>query len=455
MKTQPFPCSTPRIALPLLLAALLAPVILIAQAPPPDAPRPEEDVTLVLEGQGQRPAIRLAFPSPARRSALTGANGEAAEELEEVLRYDLDFSRYFEIQGPWAFSALRLNGDRAHDFEQYRSLGNEVLLDTEVYVEGSRVVVEGRLFDLASGEALVAKRYRGRPDAARRIAHALADEIVRSLTGRPSVALTAVAFTSDRTGFKEIYLMDYDGANVRRLTGHKSTSMSSSWRPDRAGVAYVSFWSGQPSIYFAQLPAGEKTPMVTGGLFNISPSFSPDGRRVAYTHADGANSDVYVANRDGSGPRRLTFGAAIDTNAAWSPTGNLIAFTSSRAGNPQIYLMDPEGADVRRLSYAGEYNDGASWSPDGRLVAYASRRGGVFQVAVTNVATSETQVLTSGRGNKEDPSFSPDGRHLLFSSDMQGGKQVYVMDLDGRNIRRLTREGRNESPAWSPFEGAN
>ena len=435
--------------LPALLLAAGQPPALAAQqqtAPPPG----QDDVTLVIEGQA-RPALRLAFPALEATTALTGDVARAAREMDEVLRYDLEFSRWFDIQGPWAFDVLTLTGEAAADFEQYRSLGNEYVLLTEARAEGGRLVVEGRLFDLASGEAVVAKRYKGEPAVARRLAHTFADEIIRSLTGRPSVALTSLAFTSDRTGHKEIWVMDYDGANLRRLTGHKSTSMSSSWHPTGDGIAYVSFWSGQPSIYFAQLPSGAKSPVVTEGLFNISPSFSPDGRRVAYTKALEGNSEIYSANRNGSDERRLTFSQAIDTNAAWSPAGNLIAFTSSRAGNPHVYLMDTDGADVRRLTFEGEYNDGAAWSPDGRFVAYASRRGGVFQIAVTNVATLETRLLTSGRGSKEDPSFSPDGRHVAFVSDMEGGKQIYVVDFDGRNVRRLTRDGRNESPAWSPL----
>lgn len=425
-----------------------------AQAPPAEEPvpqpPPEGDVTLVLEGGAMR-ALRLAFPAVRGGGTLAGEMAAAAREVEEVLRYDLEFSRYFETQGPGGFEVLELTGDRSHDFEQYRSLGNEVLLLGDVGREGERLVFEGRLYDLASGNAVVAKRYRGGPEVARRMGHTFADEVVRALTGRPGLALTGLAFTSDRTGEKEIYLMDYDGADVRPVTGHKSTSMSSAWSPDGSGIAYVSFFSGAPAIYFAALPSGSKSPLVTEGGFNISPSFSPDGHRVAFTRALSGNSEIFVADRGGGNPRRLTFTGAIDTNAAWSPKGNLLAFTSSRAGNPHIYLMDTDGANLRRLTFEGDYNDGASWTPEGDQIAYATRRQGVFQIAVTNVVTLETRLLTSGPGSKEDPTFSPDGRHLAFVSNQTGAKQIYVIDIDGRNLRRLTSQGRNESPAWSPL----
>jgi len=429
-------------------------------APPSSTGEPEElaaqgppggDVTLVL-APGSRPQIRLALPAFEGLAALSPSLASAAAELEETLREDLDFCRYFLLQGPRDFAPLELTGERGHDFEQYRSLDNEYIVLGQVLAEADRLVFEGRLYDLAQGTAVVAKRYRGAPGVARRIAHTFADELVRALTGRRGVALTSIAFTSDRSGMKEIYWMDYDGANARPVTAHKSTSMSSAWAPDASGIAYVSFFSGAPAIYFAAFPSGRKSPLITEGQFNISPSFSPDGRRIAFTRALDGNSEIFVADRDGGNVQRLTYSGAIDANPAWSPTGSSIAFTSSRAGNPHIYLMDSEGANLRRITFEGEYNDGVSWSPDGDEIAYASRRDGVFQIALTNVVTLETRLLTSGRGSKEDPSFSPDGRHLLFTSTASGGKQIYVMDVDGRNVQRLTSQGRNESPAWSPFQ---
>lgn len=446
---------TALVALGLLAALPLLTMPLLAQQQPPQPPTPpdqqlpeEGDVTLVMEGA--RGLLRLAFPAVTGGETLSGEMAAAARELEEVLRADLDFADLFLVQGPDGFEVLSLTGDRTRDFEQYRSLGNEYLIQANVLRDGDRFVFEGRLFDLADATAVVAKRYRGTAAVARRIAHTFANEVVRGLTGEEGIFLTTIAFTSDRSGYKELYRMDYDGANVHNVTAHKSTSMSSAWKPDGSGVAYVSFFSGAPAIYFAALPSGRKSPLVTDGQFNISPAFSPDGRKLAFTRSLGGNSEIFVSDANGGDARRLTHTGAIDANAAWSPNGALISFTSSRAGPPHLYLMDSEGANLRRLTFEGDYNDGAAWSPDGDKVVYATRRQGIFQIAVTNVVTLETTILTSGYGNKEDPQFAPDGRHIVFTSKLGGNRQIYVMDLDGGDQRRLTREGNNESPAWSP-----
>ncbi len=407
------------------------------------------DVTLELK-RNQQALIRLAFPAFRGTPGLSPAGAAAAaREIEETVRQDLIFSGYFQIQGPADFGALHVSGDPQRDLEAYRSLGNAILLDGLVRSEEDRIVFEGRLIDLKGGQSILAKRYRGGYSVARRVGHTFADEVIRYLTGGKGIGLSTIAFSSDRTGFKEIYLMDYDGLNVRRITGHRSTSLSPAWSPSGDSIAYTSFVNGPPGLYVVELATGRKRPLVTSGSLNISPSFSPDGSRIAFARSLEGNVEIFTAAKDGSDLRRLTHNDAIDTNPAWSPKGGDIAFTSSRAGSPHIYLMDAEGTNVRRLTFEGTYNDGAAWSPEGSLIAYASRRDGRFQIAVTNVATQQTRVLTSGPGEHQSPVFSPDGRKIAYTSTRNGSKQIFVMDLDGGNVRQLTNEGNNDMPDWS------
>ena len=441
-------------ALPVLLILFpLALALAVAQQPPapaatpPPAGQPPSQVTIELNrGAGAR-KIKIAFP--AFRGQLGGDGAAAARELEETVRRDLDASGYFEIQSPDVLSGLHLTGDVQKDLAAYKSTGNEVILLGEVKNEEDRLVFDGRVLDAGSGQAALAKRYRGPYTVSRRMAHTFADEVIHTLVGKPGIALSSIAFTSERSGAKEIWVMDYDGANPRRITGHHSTSMSPAWSPDGTALAYTSFFNGPPALYLADLASGRKRPVVTSGSLNTSPSFSPDGKHIAFARSLEGNVEIFTADLDGGNLRRLTNSPAIDTNPAWSPKGGNIAFTSSRAGNPHIYLMDAEGANQRRLTFDGTYNDGAAWSPEGDLIAYASRRDGQFQIAITNVGTLETQVLTSGPGENESPTFSPDGRKIAFTSRRSGRKQIWVMELDGSNQRPITTEGSNDMADWS------
>lgn len=446
-------------ALPLL--ALLAAGAVGQTAPPPPAGSPDlpppvdaQGITIVLDKGNEVPIIGLAVPALPGLSALPGTAANAARELDQTLRRDLERTGVFQLIGPDELAVLTLTGDLERDADHYRSLGAAMLLQHEVRVEADRLVLEGRLIDLASRQTIVGKRYRGTFDLARRIAHTFADEIVLFLTSRRGIALTSIAFVSDRDGSKEVYLMDYDGHDQRPVTAHKSISMSPAWggRPDL--LAYVSFFGGQgPALYLADVASGRKTPLVTDGTLNASPAVSPDGRLVAFARALGANIEIFLCERDGSGVRRLTNSGGIDTNPAWSPSGQEIAFTSSRAGSPQIYVMDREGTNVRRVTFQGDYNDGASWSPDGTRLAFATRaERNRFDIAVLDLVTLSSVRLTSGSGSNESPSFSPDGRRIAFASTRTGRPQIFSIEARaGGAAEQLTTAGSNSAPDWSGY----
>ena len=420
-----------------------------------------QDITVELI-TGARGRIRLAVPD-AQVDAAAGASAANARLFTEVLRADLQSSGVFQVQGPEQLSILRLTGNTESDYPMYRSLGNEALIETKIRVDGGRFLAEGRVFVLESGKNVLGKVYRDPTGdtLVRRIAHTFSDEIVKLFSGRRGIALTAIAFHSDRgnSNGREVYLMDYDGFKQRAITAHESLSMAPSWSPEGNAIAYISYYlQGSPAVHLVEMANGKKTPVITNGDLNISPAFSPDGRKIAFARSvGGGNTEIYVANRDGSNLQRLTNARSIDTNPAWSPTGREIAFTSSRSGQPQIYVMSAEGTDLRRVTFTGRYNDGADWSPDGRRIAHSSRRSdNLFDIAITDLITRETLFLTENvPGSHESPTFSPDGRKIAFASNVSSRSntrtQIYMMDLDGRNWSQLTTAGNNWAPDWSGF----
>ena len=414
----------------------------------------EEDLTLELKSGGVRARVRLALPAMETEGQLSSDGRDAGRLLEKTLVDDLVYSGIFDVQDREILSVLELTGDRAQDYPMYRSLGNQVILVASLDEQGGRIVLESRVLDLANFRAVCqGKRYRGTYDQVRRIAHTYADNVVECFAGRPGIALTSIVFASDRNGNKEIMIMDYDGYDQRPLSGHRSISMAPAWSPPGDGLAYVSYFSGHPSIYWVALETGAKTPIVEDGNHNFSPSFSPDGRTVAFTRSVAGNSEIFSIPRRGGQLVQLTNHPRIDANPAWSPSGSEIAFTSDRSGTPQIYIMDADGGKVRRVTREGSNNDGASWHPDGNRLAYAHRHesGNRFDIAVIDLVTLENRILTSGPGSHEAPSFSPDGSRITFESTRGGSRQIWVIDADAGNLRRLTSDGENYAPAWSGF----
>ena len=440
----------------LLLLALASASAAGAQdspSPAQEAPQigQDADPTLIVS-KVARARVRLAFPAAEIDRGLRGQALEAAREIEQTLRDDLDQTEVFNSQGPTELAVLTLTGDRSQDFEQYRSLGNEVVLLATIKQEGDKLVLDGWVYDLPSKQSILGKRFRGTLSQARLVAHYLADAMHYQFTGRPGLALTSIAFQSDRDGHQELYLMDYDGRNQRRISGHKSTSGYSDWSPAGDAIAYMSYFAGTPGIYYVELGTGKKIPIYDGGTLNLSPSFSPDGKSIAFAHSRQSNVDVFRCDRVCHDPVRLTRSQAIDTNPSWSPDGQQLAFTSSRSGRPNIYVMNLDGSNVRRISFEGDYNDGASWQPGGTHIAYASREGNRFRIAATNLVDLKTRILTTGPDSYEEPCYSPDGRRILFTARRGKQSQVYVMNADGSDWRQLTHEGNSSGADWSNFK---
>jgi TolB protein len=441
-----------------IAAACIGPAL--AQEPP--AGQPGDSVTIRISDEQGVPKYKIALAPIDGPAAPQPEAARALEDLEATLRNDLELSGVFDVRGPETLSVLRLSGDRAKDLLAIKSLDNDLVVFGTVRLEGERLVLEGRLYDVSLWEGrdpgaafILGKSYRGTFDLARLIAHTFSDEILYAITGRRGIALTSIAFTSDRDGggIKELYLMDYDGVDQRRLSAHQSLSFSPAWSPSGDGLAYVSYYRGGPSLFWVDRASGAKSEILVDDTMSTSPSFSPDGRRIAFSRSVGGNPEIFVVDRDGSNLRQLTSSGGIDANPAWSPDGTMIAFTSSRAGSPQLYSMRSDGSEVRRLTLLGKYNDGAAWHPDGTRLTFAHRAGdgSRFDIAVVELATQDMRILTAGPGSHEAPIYSPDGRFIAYESSRAGGKQIFLVTADGEPVRQLTTSGNNYGPSWSPY----
>lgn len=211
-------------------------------------------------------------------------------------------------------------------------------------------------------------------------------------------------------------------------------------------------------------------------------SANSPGEAIVYTTLRPPNLDIYLFERPGGLPRRLTDHPALDYNASFSPDGRWLVFTSERNGNVDLYALDLEGGGtpVRLTTHPG-LDDAASFDSDGRRLAFVSTRDGDADIFVMAFVPGEAAVesravnLTRSPGGDFNPVFAPDGRRIAFARQdalwgarngnepgADFGVNVYVMDVDGSNVRALTKPGSglefrpasalplvSGSPAWA------
>jgi len=278
------------------------------------------------------------------------------------------------------------------------------------------------------------------------------------------------------------------GGHARRLVGGAGWDEEPAWSPDGSRIAFARsiFTPGEPEIGLKSLDVWTVAADGRGRLKlthdgSSSPDWSPDGRLLVFGRGDG----LVVVRRDGTGTRRIV---RVDDPAAptWSPDGHRIAFMPPG----ELRIVGATGRGPRLLVRGADSSWSPSWSPDGSRIAFAGRRTveGVFvvpwrggrtrllargyvepawspdgrRVVIVRQGTrKEAGLFLVGRGGGRperltrgldtQPGWSPDGRRLVFRRGLLTG-DIYVVDVEGRGLRNLTRTPRldERDPDWRP-----
>lgn len=409
--------------------------------------------------------VKVAIPEFQQASGSTDPKTAQLTDLfNKVLWDDLEYSGVLTLvsRSFYPLGKFANPGDIKPEDWTTPAVDAQFIAFGNVRMSSSRVTIEARLWDMKSpqNQEAIGKRY-GSEDTeqgARLIAHQFADAIVELIGGGiRGVSLTELAYISDRSGAKELYVMDYDGNDSHALTNQKSIVLTPSWSPDGEKIAFTSFRQGGANIEILSRIDRKPYNFVRQGGTTTTPVWSPDGGKIAYaTSRDGSDTEIYVADWNGRNAKRLTVSKSVDISPAWNPrTGREIAFVSDRNGSAQIYIMDAEGTNVQRIITEGGTAVNPAWSPDGQRIAFAwqKSRTSYFHIYVHDLATGKNDQLTQNAGDNERPTWSPDGRHLAFESTRNGTSQIYSMLADGTKVRQLTQSGKNQGPAWSGYLG--
>lgn len=434
----------------------------------------QSDIKIDL-GKAKTKKSLIAFPplqfigSPAgNRYQIIGA------EIFSVVTNDLSVAPYFQFIPQKAFledsSKTGITpapgNPKGFKFQSWSAIGAEFLIRGSFSLAGDELTLESYIYNVSKAQLVMGKKYRGTAGSARRIAHTFSNDVLEALTGKKGMFLSKIVLTTERSGtkFKEVNIMDWDGANPIQVTNHKSITLSPAWSPDAKRIAYTAYVQRKSTkmrnadLYVYELSSGKRTMTSYRPGINSGANFDPDNKHIYLTISGGNSPDIYKMTFDGALVKKITNGpmSAINVEPAVSPDGSKIAFSSDRSGRPMVYTMNSDGTNTKRITYAGAFNSSPAWSPDGSKIAFAAQDSGNFDIFVMNSDGTGMIRVTSARkengrpANSEDPSFSPDGRFIIYTSNRSGKNQVYMSTADGTEERRITQDNNNYyKPKWS------
>jgi len=449
----------------LLFFGVCLPAALTAQDPPGER-FPGVSLGLLYEGVRDAPTIGI------QPFAGAPAMSSIAERAENILARDLRYSNRFRVLDNLPAALVRDQVDYAL-WDQINATwlvsgrveagsGGRSTLVLEVHDVVYREVVQRGNFPLPDPQ-----------DPEFRLAvHMASDAVVQWVFQEPGIAATRIVFARRMDdGSQDLWVVDSDGENLRRMTRERPTeegyaiTLSPAWSPDGTRVAYTSYRTGMPRIYELDVRTGTErvVPTPRAGDY-ITPAYHPEGELLYFAVNGGQRSGLYSYNivRECCFSN-VTEGRWEDFSPTFSPDGRQIAFNSNRlgVGTPQVYLMPAGGGQPSLISpylYSRPgYYTSPEWSPRGNRIAYHGRieQRGAHQILVSEVGNRSRIVQLPSEGVNEDPSWAPDGRHLVYTGTRSWGRGLFIVDTETGATRTLVSGLDVRYPAWSPSLGTS
>jgi TolB protein len=219
-----------------------------------------------------------------------------------------------------------------------------------------------------------------------------------------------ILFLGNRSGDREIYVINRDGTGLKRLTFNNLFERAAAWSPDGTKIAF----------------AGRE----------------PDG-----------NFDIYTIDADGSHLQRLTTDAARDDDPAWTADGSQILYDRGLFTDTlSIRIVKADGTNDRAHDVGPGNNFALETAPHGDRIVFVSDRAGTFDLYTASLNGGPVRQITSGPAFDFDPRWSPDGNDIAFLRDIgTGDNDLYVVHANGTDLRQLTATPTfaEFGPAWA------
>lgn len=430
----------------------------------------QESAAIIAVGEAEQDKDKLVIDDPEYGSISSG-NKKLSAEFIEMMKNNFNFYKHkfnnvdYKDKGKNSFSNPQ--------YETWTTNGVTYLVATKISNEGSGIEVSAKLYSILTKKELYKTSLAVTSTNTRESAHRLSDGIYRAITGKTSIFLSKIVFISDRTSVgkdkrKELYIMDFDGNRVERLTHFNSMVLSPSVAPDNSKLMFSLIATHKEmsrnkvrnvknidlmmyDLRFKKFSTLSSKPGINSG------AVFANNDKMYVTLSFSGNADIYEMGMDGNGMRKVTAHSADDVDPSITTDGSLMTFLSNRSGRAHIYTMDPRESEknLKRISFVGQFNATPRFSPDGKEIVFTSWVDGLFDLYRIDSQGNNLFRLTKDFGSCEEPAFSPDGEFIIFTSRRvvnrnKATQEIWIMNREGEILGQLTNDfGQAFSPQWT------
>lgn len=275
-----------------------------------------------------------------------------------------------------------------------------------------------------------------------------------------------IVFQSDRSGNRDIFVMNADGSGQTNLTNHPADDVNAAWSPDGSKIAFASNRDQDLTKYHIYVMNADGSAVTRLSevaidalppIFEPNPTWSPDGQWVA---VDFLNAGLIVWATDGSLRKWMLTSKNVDINTAilirdpaWSPDGTRIAYrgvTIFANGTAQVFFMTVDGNKETQFTSSNGINAYPAWSQDATRLAWTFIDTADRENIIVANADGSNPVMVTADNVSGHPSWAPDGNRIAFASSRNGlSNDIYVLSSDGAVVNLTNNLANDSRPDWS------
>ena len=268
-----------------------------------------------------------------------------------------------------------------------------------------------------------------------------------------------IAFDSDRSyPTRQIWRVKPDASGLEQLTSI-GENFHPAFSPDGRKIVFSSTRDAGSNgdLYVMNADGGNQRRITNSSVSDYQPDWSPSGTRIVFVSDESGTRDLWRVNPDGTERHSYAgFADSYESNPRWSPDGKYVAFLTDKftPGTFNVWVIDATSGVYTQITFPGVQLQPLAWTTDSKQVVFVYDVGSSQNVYGIDVVTLESTILMSSSilNAPLEPgiAFSSDGTRLIYIGKAVGANFVGSANLDGTDRKMLAMSAHwYANPVWA------